>query len=511
MRHPVSSCPPSGSHGGGGAGCVEEGQSPSVFVDVVGGAGLPAAPEDADPGASQDAHGVGVIAPTSASVPVDGSGPGMGVAGVVGPSGEGLTKPLVAGEAAGDAPVFAGGVGDGGDPAFAGELILGSEAKAIVAELGEDLSGIDGSGPGERLEDRAIGVLGEVGGDEAVEVTDLDDHELEDGGETADELALGLALEFLGVTRRGGAETIEELRGGATAAVRAPLEEALQSLLSEAGRAGGGGIAVEEGKGDRTVDVGEDDGGAGPEALQKATKLIGELDARGHQVVTGAHGGAQSLGGVGRNAQRPKAVAVGAEEVGEDVRVAGVALAERGAVAGTCGLERVGVDGHHREARLDERVDQQAGRSFDGDGQALAIAEAPQLAEEIGQSLRGVRDDELCLDGASRVQDADVVFDAGPVDADEVTWRSFHAVPPKAEGFLRSGVGRTCRRLTDRRSGLQVPWRNTLSSVWAFRAGRRSGSHAGRLAASELGSLHPDAEASSNAVNLPRLTPKVDQ
>lgn len=153
----------------------------------------------------------------------------------------------------------------------------------------------------------------------------------------------------------------------------------------------------------------------------------------------------------------------------------------------------------------------QAGRSFDGDGQALGIAEAPQLAEEIGQSVGGVRDDEVCLDGAGGIQHTDIVLVAGPVDADEIKWRSFHAAPPRAEGFLRSGVGRSCRGLTDRRSGLQVPSRNTLSSVGAFRAGRRSGSHAGRLAASEPGSPHPDAEASSNAVNLPRPRWKVDQ
>jgi len=51
-----------------------------VLGRVVGGAGLPAAPDDVDPGAGQDAHGVRVVFAAGAGVVVEGRGPGAGVA-----------------------------------------------------------------------------------------------------------------------------------------------------------------------------------------------------------------------------------------------------------------------------------------------------------------------------------------------------------------------------------------------------------------------------------------------
>ena len=150
-----------------------EGDRPSMTGRIVGGSVLPTTPENADPGAGEDADGVGMVAASIAGVAVDGSGPGIGMTGVVGPGGEGATQALVAGEAAGDAAMLAGGPGDGGDAGFGGELVGRGEAEAVVAELGEDLGGIDGAGPGEGLEERAVRMLGEEGGDEAVELTDV--------------------------------------------------------------------------------------------------------------------------------------------------------------------------------------------------------------------------------------------------------------------------------------------------------------------------------------------------
>src|SRR6266545_1052830 len=107
---------------------------------------------------------------------------------------------------------------------------------------------------------------------------------------------------------------------------------------------------------------------------------------------------------------------------------------------------------------------------------------------------------------------ADVVLVAGPVDPDHVPWmQSFHRAPPSRGSFLCSGVGRSHRSLTDRRSGLQVPWRDTLWSVGAFRAGQGSGSHASPHGASDAGSPYPDAEALLSAVKLPHPTRKVHQ
>jgi hypothetical protein len=57
---------------------------PSVLGGVVGGVVLPDAPDDADPGASQDAHGLGVSAGALEGLGVDAGRPWGGVAGVVG-------------------------------------------------------------------------------------------------------------------------------------------------------------------------------------------------------------------------------------------------------------------------------------------------------------------------------------------------------------------------------------------------------------------------------------------
>ena len=106
MRHPVSTPVSSG----GAFGCGE------MFGGVVWDAVLPGAPEDAHPGAGEDADGVGVLAATGAGSAVDGGGPDTGVSGVVGEACDGEAQPFVAGPAEDDAAAFAGGVGDGADP-----------------------------------------------------------------------------------------------------------------------------------------------------------------------------------------------------------------------------------------------------------------------------------------------------------------------------------------------------------------------------------------------------------
>ena len=139
MRHPVSRSKVSG------VGCACVGVPDGVVFGVV----LPGPPEDADPGSGEDSDGMGVPAATGSGLAVDGGGPGGGMAGVVGgwtaplSNGDGLPEAVIAGPAEHDAAAFAGGVGDRGDAGFGGELVLGGEALAHVAELGEDLGGTD--------------------------------------------------------------------------------------------------------------------------------------------------------------------------------------------------------------------------------------------------------------------------------------------------------------------------------------------------------------------------------
>src|SRR5207244_12108548 len=83
----------------------------SVAGGVVGLAGVPAGPDDAQPGAGEDADGVWVAAAAGAGAVVDVGGPGAAVAGVVGEGGERLAGAGVAGVAEADGAVGAGGFG----------------------------------------------------------------------------------------------------------------------------------------------------------------------------------------------------------------------------------------------------------------------------------------------------------------------------------------------------------------------------------------------------------------
>ena len=114
----------------------------------------------------------------------------------------------------------------------------------------------------------------------------------------------------------------QQLRRGAPAAILMLAEEGGEALLAEAGGAVRGGVAAQEGERDRAVDIGEDGGGAGPEPLEQAAQLVGQGDARGDQVVAAAHQRAQGLDRVRARGERAEAVAVGAQQVGQQVGVA---------------------------------------------------------------------------------------------------------------------------------------------------------------------------------------------
>ena len=152
--------------------------------------------------------------PRRSRAPVDVGGPGRGVAGVVGQAGDGGAQAVVAGPAEDDAAALAGGVGDGGDAGLGGELVVGLEAFADVAELGEDLGGADAAGAREGHDDPAVGQLGDGVLDAAGELGDRGDEGCERADEGADELALGVGLGLAGEALRGGAQAGEQLLGG---------------------------------------------------------------------------------------------------------------------------------------------------------------------------------------------------------------------------------------------------------------------------------------------------------
>src|SRR5438309_4853156 len=80
----------------------------TVPRDVVGAAVLPAAPQDAHPGAGQDADRMRMIAPPPARGGVDRLRPRRGMTRVVGEGGEGLPQALITGPAKTNGAVLAG-------------------------------------------------------------------------------------------------------------------------------------------------------------------------------------------------------------------------------------------------------------------------------------------------------------------------------------------------------------------------------------------------------------------
>ena len=76
---------------------VEQGLQGSVLGGVVCGVVLPAGPDDVDPRAGQDAHGVGVIVSAGAGAAVEIGGPWIAAARSISEVAHGVTQLFVAG------------------------------------------------------------------------------------------------------------------------------------------------------------------------------------------------------------------------------------------------------------------------------------------------------------------------------------------------------------------------------------------------------------------------------
>jgi hypothetical protein len=172
----------------------EEALESAVPGRVVGGVVLPAVPDDIEPGAGEDPHGVGVVFAAGDRVVVDLRGPGAGVAGSVGEVADGVAELFADGPAEGDGFVFAGLAGGGCGAGQADQRLGVGEAGAAVADLGEQAGGADGARAGQRGEDLAVGVGGELGGDLGFQRFDLGVQAGQHGGQGAGHLGAGSSL-----------------------------------------------------------------------------------------------------------------------------------------------------------------------------------------------------------------------------------------------------------------------------------------------------------------------------
>ncbi len=97
-------------------------------------------------------------------------------------------------------------------------------------------------------------------------------------------------------------------------------------------------------------------GGAGPEAFEQGAELVGEHEPCGDEVVAPADQRPERLDGVGLGLQCGQPMAVGAQDVGQNEGIAGIALGGDGAVARPARLDDVGMDRRDEEPGLDQHV-----------------------------------------------------------------------------------------------------------------------------------------------------------
>ena len=140
---------------------------------AVGDAVLPAVPDDVEPGAGQDAHGVGMVVAAGSGAVVEVGGPGVGVSAAVGEVGDGVAQLFVAGPAEPDGAELSGLAGRGCCAGQAGQRFGGGESGSAVADLGQQPRGADPTGAGQAGEDVGVGVGVELPVDLGGECLDL--------------------------------------------------------------------------------------------------------------------------------------------------------------------------------------------------------------------------------------------------------------------------------------------------------------------------------------------------
>ena len=145
------------------------------------------------------------------------------------------------------------------------------------------------------------------------------------------------------VSRGGGPQPLQQLRRGLAVAVVVGLQESGQPLLAQTAGVHRAGIAGQERKRDRAVDVSEQSDGAGPEPLKFCAQLVGQRDPGGDEILTRARQRPQRLGLIQVGLQQPEAMPVGARQLAEHEPVEAIGLPARGAKPITRRLDLNGV------------------------------------------------------------------------------------------------------------------------------------------------------------------------
>jgi hypothetical protein len=345
--------------------------------------------------------------------------------------------------------MFAGCGGDRGDTRFGGEVFFAGEAGAIVAELAEDLGGVDAADSRERGERSGVGVSCDGVFDRGGELLDLVHEGLDDVGEGTYGLAFGFCFEFVSRRRWSIPQSLQQLTRGAAAAVGMSGEEGSHPFFTKPVGMCGCGVLGQESKSDGAVDVREDGRRTGPEALEQSAQLIGQRDTLRYQVIANADESAQGSGFIAERAQGSEAVAVRTQDVGQEIGIAGIAFSCSRLVARPASLDHIWVYGEHGMASVHQRIYEHTRGALYGDGKLGWTSQTTQLDEELLQASGGVWDFEASTHAAVLFDHADRVFLGRPIQPT----KKRHSKPPVIRVRVEP-VGRSCRSLIVRRSVL---------------------------------------------------------
>jgi hypothetical protein len=230
-------------------------------------------------------------------------------------------------------------------------------------------------------------------------------------------------------------------------------EPAVEPARAQPGRPLGGGEAEQERPCDVRGEVVEETEGPGEDEREMGAELLDEHDPVAHQLLARPDGRLQRHRRRRVRLEYPEPVTVGAQGVGQDIRVSAVVLVAGQAVAGAQRLHLPAGDDHDRDPRPEQGVDDRAIGALDGDA-VDTLETADELAEPDGRVFHlepGHRDAPL-VDHAHRVAVLRPVDAGGPAD-------TIHAclLAVAAAWGHPAVMGRVRRSLTDRRSMAHSP------------------------------------------------------
>jgi hypothetical protein len=296
----------------------------------------------------------------------------------------------------------------------------------MVTEHDEEFGGEEVTGARERVKDGVVGVLAEeLEGVADFESFAADEVEKQFGEEDSFVLVGG---DDDGVRLRGGLRELGVNFGetlgvgvvvGAAESGESGVGKGLSGIWSR--------IGLEEKEGDLGLDVAEEVEGLRVVAQEDGLEAVGVGDDSFGEGVDEIEFGLHFLDEVAVGLPGGEAMAVGAEEVGDEEGIGGVVVGAGGAEAAAAGADDAGRDDEDLIVAGEQEVDEEGVGSLESDETIRRRRiQLGDLAFQLGETLGGVREGESRGRSAVFIDDTSVVNIFGPINTDQ----GVHRIPP---------------------------------------------------------------------------------